>query len=106
MNNDPISREELVKNPLDRRATKKRWQTAVWKAFLSTTRRFCVKPPIDCDAWKRRAEAAEQDIAAMLTNCECEIRHEYCVGCNGKSDDCREYAIWRGPCAGNGGVDI
>ena len=32
MNNDLISREELVKNLLDRRATKKRWQTAVWKA--------------------------------------------------------------------------
>ena len=59
----------------------------------------------DRDAWKRRAEAAERDIAAMLANCECEARHEYCVGCNGESDDCREYAIWRGSCAGNGGIN-
>lgn len=62
------------------------------------------KLTVERDEYKLRAAAAEHDIVALLGKCTCEVRHEYCVGCNGESDDCSKCARWRGLCEENGGV--
>ena len=63
----------------------------------------------DRDAWKRRAEAAERDMEAIMKDSEqgCDYCKNYADDCGTRCrctwDDCKPE--WRGPCKENGGTD-
>ncbi len=83
------------------------WETPITLGDnLTAAADMIEKLSADRDAWKRRAEAAERDIRKILVSgklCPFCIKYAAVERCT--SEGCMDNAVWRGPCAENGGAD-
>lgn len=80
-------------------------------AELVTTRHQLEQVEQECEAWKRRAVAAERDLGHMIPCYTCNVRPvgeaRECNGCNAMPLNGwkRSHYAWRGPCKENGGAE-
>ncbi|MCL2670508.1 MAG: hypothetical protein FWF10_00535 [Clostridiales bacterium] len=82
-----------------------RYRTYLQNEKIEATAKDVPKLLAEVDRLTAERDAAVADIKALLMECECEHRHDYCKrgyepnGCT--SDNCND-AEWRGPQGGEG----